>query len=80
MYILRVCTTFFLGSYRHIQPSAKDPCSIWSDPSDIPYMQSIESLLEFEQPNSKEIKYYDIIRIRSRGKEVFIHQNKDPYL
>lgn len=40
----------------------------------IPYMQSIESLLEFEQPNSKEIKYYDIIRIRSRGKEVFIHQ------
>ena len=39
--------------------------------TDIPYMQSVESLLEFQNPSTNEIRYFDIIRIRSRGKKVF---------
>lgn len=47
------------------------PISIQSP--DIPYMQSVESLLEFEIPSKNEIKYFDMIRIRSRRKDVFLH-------
>lgn len=41
--------------------------------ADIPYMQSIGSLLEFKNISTNEIKYFDMIKIRSRGKEVFLH-------
>lgn len=41
--------------------------------TDIPYMQSVESLLEFQNPSTNEIKYFDMIRIRSRRKDVFLH-------
>lgn len=41
--------------------------------TDIPYMQSIESLLEFQNPSTNDIKYFDMVRFRSRGKDVFLH-------
>lgn len=43
---------------------------------DIPYMQSVESLLEFEIPSTNDIKYFDMVRINSRGKKVFFHSKK----
>ena len=43
--------------------------------TDNPYMQSVESLLEFQNPSTNEIKYFDMIRIRSRGKDVFWHNS-----
>lgn len=50
---------------------APSPIAVQS--ADIPFMQSVESLLEFKNPNKNEVNYFDAIRTRSRGKEVFLH-------
>ena len=55
-----------MEAFQEIQLS---PIAIQSP--DIPYMQSVESLLEFQNPSTNEIRYFDMIRIRSRGKKVF---------
>ena len=55
-----------MEAFQEIQLS---PIAIQSP--DIPYMQTVESLLEFQNPSTNEIRYFDIIRIRSRGKKVF---------
>lgn len=57
-----------MKAFRKIQLS---PIAIQSH--DIPYMQSIESLLKFENSSKNEIKYFDIVRVNSRGKKVFLH-------
>ncbi|MCM1227187.1 MAG: hypothetical protein NC320_07145 [Clostridium sp.] len=50
---------------------ALSPVAVQS--ADIPFMQSVESLLEFAPTSQNERKYFDTIRNRSRGKDVFLH-------
>ena len=50
---------------------ALSPIAVQS--ADVPFMQSVESLLEFKNTNKNEMNYFDTIRIRSRGKKVFLH-------
>ena len=57
-----------MDAFHEIQNS---PIAVQS--TDIPYMQSIKSLLEFENLSTNDIKYFDIVRIRSREKDVFLH-------
>ena len=60
-----------MNAFHKIQLS---PIAIQS--TDIPYMQSIESLLEFKNPSTNDIKNFDMIRFCSRGKDVFLNRKK----
>ena len=41
---------------------------------DIPFMQSIDSILEFDEPNEADRKYSNYLKQKTRSKEVFFHE------
>jgi hypothetical protein len=41
---------------------------------DIPFMQSIDSILEFDLPAEADKKYSRYLQRHTRGKEVFFHE------
>lgn len=44
---------------------------------DIPFMQSIESLLEFQPTTENDRKLFKYLKKKTRGKQVFLHESDD---